>query len=102
MAVRSSSPRERHSPLRIIAGLLFAVVVVGATLSVRWMNGNGARAANTIQNQSPARDLQSKSPDGFWSFIAEKNSQVAAQTASAYRSYREVRLNTSAFTAALR
>jgi hypothetical protein len=65
------------------------------------MNGNRVLAADDIRNQSPAHDLQSQSPDGFWTSVAETNSQAAAKIATAYRSYRKLRLNTDAFTAAL-
>ena len=109
MSVRSSSARRRHSPFRIIAGLLLPVVVVaGSVLSVRLISGDRALAASdvrsrsTTRDQSTAREIQSQSGDGLWSFVAEANSQAVLKIASAYRSYRKLRLNTEAFTAALK
>ena len=111
MSVRSSSAPFRHSPLRIIAGLLLPVVVVaGTALSVRLINGNRALAASDVRNQSTTRDvksqstareIQSQSADGLWSFVAKTDSQAAAKIASAYRSYRKLRLNIDAFTVTL-
>ncbi|HEV8138672.1 MAG TPA: zinc-dependent metalloprotease family protein, partial [Pyrinomonadaceae bacterium] len=111
MSVRSSSAPVRHSPLRIIAGLLLPVVVVaGTALSVRLINGNRALAASDVRNQSTTRDvksqstareIQSQSADGLWSFVAKTDSQAAAKIASAYRSYRKLRLNIDAFTVTL-
>ena len=111
MSVRSSSARRRHSPFRILAGLLLpAAVVAGTALSVRLINGNRALAATDVQNQSNAldkqnasvaRDIQGQSADGLWSFVAEANSQAAAKLTSAYRSYRKVRVNAGVFTARL-
>ncbi len=85
-------------------------IVAGTALSVRLMNGNRALAASAVrsrsttrdvENQSTAREIQSQSADGLWSFIAETDSQAATKIAGAYRSYRKLRLNTEAFTAAL-
>src|SRR5262245_18238830 len=101
MSFRSSAARTRKSPVRIIAGVLFASVVVAGTLSVRSINANRAQAANTIPNQSAARDIQSQSADGFWSSVAETDTQAAARIAVAYGSDRKLSLNTDSFTATL-
>jgi len=65
------------------------------------MNGNHAQAANPIPNKFSARDIQRHSADGLWSFVEETDTQAASKIASAYRSYRKLRLNTDAFTATL-
>jgi hypothetical protein len=86
------------------------VVVAGTALSVRLINGNRALAASDVRNQSTTRDvksqstareIQSQSADGLWSFVAKTDSQAAAKIASAYRSYRKLRLNIDAFTVTL-
>src|SRR5690349_2582551 len=98
----SSSARMRRSSLRLIAGLLLpAALAAGSTLSVRWMKVNPVLAADDIRNQSTAREIQTQSPDGFWTSVTETNPQAAAKIATAYRSYRKLRLNTDPFIAAL-
>ena len=100
----------RYSSLRTLVGLLLPIIVVaGTALSVRLGNGNRAAgdsrsrfSTGEVENQSNASAIQNQSADGLWSFVAETKSQAAAKITSAYRSYRKLRLNTAAVTAALR
>jgi hypothetical protein len=101
MSFRSLPLLTRRSPFRVIAGLIFAALVVAGMLSFRLLNVNRALAANTTRRRSAAADIHGQSADGLWSFVAETDSQAAAQIASAYRSYRKLKLNRDAFTITL-